>query len=189
VVVTFDDAYRSVLGVSYPILAQLGLPDTVFVPTRFAGRDEPMPWPGIDEWLGGTHERELYPLGWDELRRLGEAGWEIGSHTVSHPKLTQVDEPTLAPSCASRRTPAKPSWACRAARSPTHTAMSTRASRAPPALPATPRAQRFPRAAAIIPDARRAGSRAHRRGHRDHGGELRLVDDVARFVVADRTLR
>jgi peptidoglycan/xylan/chitin deacetylase (PgdA/CDA1 family) len=55
-----------------------------------------MTWPGIDEWLGGPHEHELHPLGWDELRALRDAGWEIGSHTCSHPHLTQVGDEELA---------------------------------------------------------------------------------------------
>lgn len=95
-VVTFDDAYRSVLERALPILAGLGLPATVFVPTGFAGDDMPMAWPGIDQWLGGIHEPELLPLGWPELRELADQGWEIGSHTVSHPKLTQLDDRRLA---------------------------------------------------------------------------------------------
>lgn len=96
VAITFDDAYRSVLELAFPILERLGLPGTVFVPTRFAGRDEPMAWPGIDGWLHGPHENELYPLDWQQLGELAAAGWEIGSHTVSHPKLTKLDDDSLA---------------------------------------------------------------------------------------------
>jgi len=96
VAVTFDDAYRSVLELAFPILERLGLPGTVFVPTRFAGRDEPMTWPGIDGWLHGPHEHELYPLDWQQLGALAAAGWEVGSHTVSHPKLPELDDHSLA---------------------------------------------------------------------------------------------
>jgi len=96
VAITFDDAYRSVLALAFPILDRLGLPATVFVPTSFAGASAPMAWPGIDHWSGGDHERELLPLGWPELRGLSERGWEIGSHTVSHPRLTQLDDRDLA---------------------------------------------------------------------------------------------
>ncbi len=91
-VVTFDDAYRSTLTAAAPVLRELGLPGTVFVPTDFAGRDGPMSWPGIDRWTAGPHRDELRCLDWDELRQLAAAGWEIGSHTCSHPRL-----PELAP--------------------------------------------------------------------------------------------
>lgn len=94
-VVTFDDAYRSVLTLGLPILDRLGLPGTVFVPTAFAGHDQPMAWPGIDEWVGGPHERELLPLRWEELRSLHDSGWEIGSHTATHPRLPELDHAAL----------------------------------------------------------------------------------------------
>jgi peptidoglycan/xylan/chitin deacetylase (PgdA/CDA1 family) len=88
VAVTFDDAFRSVLERARPILDELGLTATLFVPTDFPEQpDAPMRWPGIDQWLGGEHESELRPMSWDEVRSLADAGWEIGSHTKSHPRL------------------------------------------------------------------------------------------------------
>ena len=95
VAVTFDDAYRSVIQLALPMLERLGIPGTVFVPTDHAGTERPMDWPGIDRWIGGPHEHELVAMSWDELRRLDGAGWEIGSHTCSHPFLTQCDDATL----------------------------------------------------------------------------------------------
>jgi peptidoglycan/xylan/chitin deacetylase (PgdA/CDA1 family) len=95
-VVTFDDAYRSVLELARPILDRFGLPATVFAPTDSIGSETPLCWPGIDHWHGGPHERELLPMSWSELRMLADAGWEIGSHTGSHPHLTQIDDDALA---------------------------------------------------------------------------------------------
>lgn len=96
VVVTFDDAYRSVLRLGYPILKRLGVPATVFVPTGFATAQEPMAWPGMDEWIGGPFAAELECMSWDELRRLGDAGWEIGSHTRSHRDLRSLEDAEVA---------------------------------------------------------------------------------------------
>jgi len=93
--ITFDDSYRSVIELGLPILARLGVPATVFVPTRWLGAEEPMDWPGIDRWLGGEHESELVPMSAEELERLVGAGWEVGSHTVSHPRLTEIDDESL----------------------------------------------------------------------------------------------
>jgi peptidoglycan/xylan/chitin deacetylase (PgdA/CDA1 family) len=95
-VVTFDDAYRSVIDRALPILSKFGLPATVFTVTSFAGSEEPMTWPGIDGWIGGPYEPELAPMSWDELSELAAAGWEIGSHTVTHPRLTSIDDAELA---------------------------------------------------------------------------------------------
>jgi peptidoglycan/xylan/chitin deacetylase (PgdA/CDA1 family) len=96
VAVTFDDAYRSVYELAAPILDRYDVPATVFVPSSYAGSEDPMEWAGIDRWLGGPHERELLPMSWEQLAELADRGWEIGSHTVTHPRLTSLDDETLA---------------------------------------------------------------------------------------------
>ncbi|HYH52662.1 MAG TPA: polysaccharide deacetylase family protein [Solirubrobacterales bacterium] len=95
-VVTFDDANESVLRLGAPLLERLGVPATIFVPTDYPDSGRLMSWGGIDRWLGGPHEPELECLGWESLRELAAAGWEIGSHTAGHPLLTEVDDATLA---------------------------------------------------------------------------------------------
>ena len=96
VAITFDDAFRSVYDVAFPMMRRLGITGTVFVPTAWPGRQEPMSWPGIDQWADGPHEAELACMTWDQVRELHDAGWEIGAHTHTHPHLTQVDDATLA---------------------------------------------------------------------------------------------
>jgi peptidoglycan/xylan/chitin deacetylase (PgdA/CDA1 family) len=93
--VTFDDGYRSVLEQAFPVLAELGVPATVFVPTDLVERPGPMCWDGIEQWLGTPHEYELEGLDWGELRELGANGWEIGSHACTHPRLTELDSDSL----------------------------------------------------------------------------------------------
>lgn len=92
---TFDDAYRSVGGLAKPLLDEVGYPGTVFVPSDLAGWEGPVDWSGVDVWLGTPFEHELIPHSWDELRGLAEAGWEVGSHTRSHPHLTTLDDERL----------------------------------------------------------------------------------------------
>lgn len=94
-VVTFDDAHRSVLDLAKPILDDLGIPATVYVPTDFPDTDRLMAWAGYDVWAETEHADELRCLRWDELRAMAGEGWEIGSHTCSHPKLTQLDDESL----------------------------------------------------------------------------------------------
>jgi len=96
VAVTFDDAFSSILERAYPILSSLRFPATVFVVTEFAETGGLLQWSGVDQWLGGVHEAELQGLSWAELRRLAAAGWEIGSHTRTHPHLTQLSDDALA---------------------------------------------------------------------------------------------
>ena len=104
VAITFDDAFRSVLELARPILARLGLPATIFVPTSFPSSPEKaMSWPGIDGWLGTEHEHEMRPMSWGELAEVAGEGWEIGSHTKSHPHLTRLPEPELQAELADSR--------------------------------------------------------------------------------------
>jgi peptidoglycan/xylan/chitin deacetylase (PgdA/CDA1 family) len=95
VAVTFDDAFKSVLTLADPILSRLGFVGTLFVPTDFPDRDGPLAWPGIDHWLGGEFEPELAHLSWGEIEGMAARGWEIGSHTRSHPHLTELADDRL----------------------------------------------------------------------------------------------
>lgn len=95
-VVSFDDAYTSILEQGLPVLEALGVPATVFVPTDAAQDAGQMTWSELRQWVGTAHERELRCMSWDELRELAERGWEIGSHTCSHPHLTKIGEEQAA---------------------------------------------------------------------------------------------
>ena len=96
VAITFDDAYLSVLTLGKPLLDAVGFPATVYAPTAYLDTpDRPLRWDGIEQWHGGEHEQELLPMSWDQLGELAETGWEIGSHTRTHPHLTQVGDDAL----------------------------------------------------------------------------------------------
>lgn len=75
--VTFDDGLRSVCDNAEPILAELGIPWTLFV---------------VCEWVAGRRERGELFLGWDDVCRLAAAGVEIGSHSMSHPDFSRLDD-------------------------------------------------------------------------------------------------
>jgi peptidoglycan/xylan/chitin deacetylase (PgdA/CDA1 family) len=90
--VTFDDAYLSVLQLAQPIMERLGLPGTVFVPTAFAPQRQRLRWDGIEQWLATPSASELECMSWRDLEGLVQDGWEVGSHTRTHPRLTQLDD-------------------------------------------------------------------------------------------------
>jgi len=90
--VTFDDAFLSVSKFGHPILSKLGLPGTVFVPTAFVSARQRLQWPEMDRWLETSANSELDCMAWSDLEGLIESGWEIGSHTLTHPRLTHLDD-------------------------------------------------------------------------------------------------
>jgi peptidoglycan/xylan/chitin deacetylase (PgdA/CDA1 family) len=93
---TFDDGFRSVVERALPILSEHGVPATVFAVTDAVESEAPMAWAGLKEWLGSPFEHELEGMSWEELEQLAGAGWEIGSHTRSHPPLTELDDASLS---------------------------------------------------------------------------------------------
>ena len=96
VAITFDDGFRSVIELAFPLLRERGLVATVFIPTSFVDADHAASWDGVSRWLGTAHESKLRPLSQPELVELADSGWEIGSHTCTHPHLTQLDDAKLA---------------------------------------------------------------------------------------------
>jgi peptidoglycan/xylan/chitin deacetylase (PgdA/CDA1 family) len=96
VAVTFDDAYLSVLRLAKPLLDAVGFRATVYAPTAYLDAPErPLSWDGIEKWIGGEFERELLPMSWEQLGGLADAGWEVGSHTATHPHLTAIGDDAL----------------------------------------------------------------------------------------------
>lgn len=95
VVITFDDAFASVMRYAAPVLTRLGLTATVFAPSDYISRQAPLAWPGLDHWSDTPDAHELTPMSWDDLRELAGRGWEIGSHTRTHPMLTSMTDPEL----------------------------------------------------------------------------------------------
>lgn len=93
--VTFDDAHLSVWQHARPVLAEHGWPGTVFVPTAYPARNDLMLWRGNEPWHDTPWRDELRCMDWDQVHRLSDEGWEVGSHTCSHPVLPQVDDETL----------------------------------------------------------------------------------------------
>src|SRR5205085_12658230 len=83
VAITFDDCYRDNLDAAR-VLAEHGLPATFFLPTAFVGTDHVFAW--------DRHLPRLPNLTWDDVAAMAALGFEIGSHTVSHPDMARVSQ-------------------------------------------------------------------------------------------------
>ena len=84
---TFDDAYLSVYEHAFPVLVERGLTATLYVVVDSVGT--------VNQWdcqRGDCVER-IMTLG--QIREMADRGFEIGSHTLSHPHLTGLDDDRL----------------------------------------------------------------------------------------------
>ncbi|MFN8161328.1 MAG: polysaccharide deacetylase family protein [Solirubrobacterales bacterium] len=93
-VITFDDGYASTLN-AVPVLRDAGFPGTVFPVLAFVESGEALRWKGVEQWSDGPDSAHMKPLGWSDLEGLAGSGWEVGSHTVTHPHLPESDDRRL----------------------------------------------------------------------------------------------
>jgi peptidoglycan/xylan/chitin deacetylase (PgdA/CDA1 family) len=89
VAITFDDAFLSVFENAVPVLKEYGLPAGIFVPAGCLGR--PPSW-AMPETSGDKDEVLMSER---LIAGLDKDGFEIFSHTVSHPVLTDVGAEAL----------------------------------------------------------------------------------------------
>ncbi len=84
VLVTFDDAYQSLVREALPVLEELGFPSVVFVPTAYVG--------GTNAF-DADNEPEEPICTWDDLEELAARGMSVQSHGVRHAAMSDLDEP------------------------------------------------------------------------------------------------
>ena len=72
VLLTFDDGYANNAEVALPILQRHGFPATLYLSTSLVGT------PGY--------------LTWQQVKELSAAGWDIASHTMTHPHLPKLSK-------------------------------------------------------------------------------------------------
>jgi colanic acid/amylovoran biosynthesis glycosyltransferase len=88
--ITFDDGLSGVHEHALPVLRSLRLPATVFVVAdtlRTADRDV--------DWVDDPPEHRLTTVTLEQLREMVEAGVEVGSHSLHHHVLTELEPPEL----------------------------------------------------------------------------------------------
>jgi peptidoglycan/xylan/chitin deacetylase (PgdA/CDA1 family) len=81
--VTFDDGYHDNLENAVPILRELQIPATFFVPSRIIDGTAPTYW----------YEHPPPMLNWSEVRELSQEDlFAIGAHTRTHPALPKLSD-------------------------------------------------------------------------------------------------
>lgn len=85
---TFDDGYASLGDNAYPVLTDIGFTATTFLVTDFVGRTNT--WDVRYTW------RRLPHLDWNTIERWRGRGFEFGSHTATHARLTWLSDERIA---------------------------------------------------------------------------------------------
>ncbi|HVH69014.1 MAG TPA: polysaccharide deacetylase family protein [Gemmatimonadales bacterium] len=81
---TFDDGYASLADNAYPLLADLGFTATTFLVTDYVGR--------LNTWDVRYTRRRLRHLDWAAVERWRGRGFDFGSHSASHARLTWLSD-------------------------------------------------------------------------------------------------
>lgn len=85
VVLTFDDGYRSLYEIAYPLLLERSLPFTLYLTTQPIETGRPL-----------RDHQGAEPLTWDMVRTMVGSGLlTVGAHTHSHPDLRRVGKGLL----------------------------------------------------------------------------------------------
>jgi len=85
VIITFDDCYQECIDYAVPILKENGFTAVFYVPTDYVGKKS--------HWIVPELGVEFPLINWETIKRLDLEGYQIGSHSLSHPHLAEI-EPT-----------------------------------------------------------------------------------------------
>jgi peptidoglycan/xylan/chitin deacetylase (PgdA/CDA1 family)/glycosyltransferase involved in cell wall biosynthesis len=85
VILTFDDGYEDNLSIAFPLLRKFDCRAVVFVVTDAKRR--------TNFWDPDEQQADLLTA--EQIRELHRAGMEIGSHTITHPRLPQASDETI----------------------------------------------------------------------------------------------
>lgn len=92
---TFDDGFADTATTALPLMAERGLTGLAFVLPGHLDAGVALDWPEV---AGEAARRPalMRSMDWSMLGTLVDAGWEIGSHTMSHARLTGLPDEALA---------------------------------------------------------------------------------------------
>lgn len=82
VVLTFDDGYQNFYDYAFPVLQKYGFPATVFIVSSLLGKTA--------QWLADDGRYDPPLMNIDTICKLRAHGITFGSHTRTHPKLSQI---------------------------------------------------------------------------------------------------
>lgn len=91
---TFDDGFLDTVEVALPRMRERGYTGIVFVLPRHLDAGAPLDWPEV-AGEAGRRPALMRSIDWPMAEQLAAAGWEVGSHTLTHARLTDLSGEAL----------------------------------------------------------------------------------------------
>jgi peptidoglycan/xylan/chitin deacetylase (PgdA/CDA1 family) len=91
---TFDDGYLDNGEIARPLLEAHGFRGTFFVLPPFVDDGAALSWPRVEDRVR-EHPAVMRSLTWATVEEMAGSGHEIGSHTLTHPTLTELGDEEL----------------------------------------------------------------------------------------------
>jgi peptidoglycan/xylan/chitin deacetylase (PgdA/CDA1 family) len=82
IIITFDDAIEDAINNSLPILENFGFKAVYYVTTGYVGTKS--------DWMIPEVNLVFQIADWPKIKSLDSLGFEVGSHSVTHPHLNEV---------------------------------------------------------------------------------------------------
>jgi peptidoglycan/xylan/chitin deacetylase (PgdA/CDA1 family) len=86
--ITLDDGFEDNYSNAFPILKRLQIPAVIYLATGLVGK--------TNQWMSKSTFSERKMLSWMQIKEMAGQGISFGSHTVSHPKLTELGEGSVS---------------------------------------------------------------------------------------------
>ncbi len=84
IIITFDDGMQDVMDNAVPILQNKGFSATFYIPTDYLGKQS--------SWMMPEVNVEFQITDWATIKTLDAMGFEVGAHTMTHPRLSRISE-------------------------------------------------------------------------------------------------
>jgi len=81
--ITLDDGFEDNYNNAFPILQRYNIPAVIYLATGLLGK--------TNQWMSAPTFSERKMLSWPQIAEMASHGIHFGSHTVSHPRLTELD--------------------------------------------------------------------------------------------------
>lgn len=97
VLITLDDGFEDNYLNAFPLFKRYNIPALIYLATGVIDK--------TNQWMTAPTFSKRKMLSWPQIQEMSNNGIQFGSHTVSHPKLNQLDDDTAYKElCVSKQT-------------------------------------------------------------------------------------